>query len=473
MGNLKTIRFICFLGLALALCRASALPAADTAPPATEPNKILSVEETSAGKQSARESHRVELVGFRPDSEGQKLPELTFLGIMSERQLHAAACPKEALLIPVPTSGAADTAPGVNQATSDQAAASGEPRYFVCRLNNLPAGERFLLDDARDGHWDDISFIEAVLIAEGTSPYQRRASLAKFFSALAQLREEITPVTDEMLRVRTVFEFLRGRLLTGSYEQNYSCVAAALATGKYNCVSATVLFNALASGVGIEVLGVETTGHAKSRVVLSNATLDIETTCTDWELLPDHPIPLPSLTETEESIEVSAARPVSTGDTAGDETGDTTVPDREDLSTGETIVRGTKRPARGVSPVEFVATIYFNRGVDFYRQRRFGQALSAYLKASVLDPGNRTVLRNFKATLNNLAIELAKRHNYQEAIHLTEQCLVLDSDFEQFQVNLPLYYQYWAVDLRDGGQEEKAREAEQEAERLLGKYSRP
>ncbi len=454
----------CLGSLALGLLLASAPPLfpAEPVPPATEPRPIV----TADG--GAADSRRVELVGLRSDSEGQKLPELTFLGIMNLRQLRMAACPKASTIVPVPAAETADTAPEVEPADVPR-----EDRWFVCRLNNLPAAERFLLDDARNGRWDDLSFLEAVLIAEGTPPQLRQSSLAIFSSALAQLREEIAPVDDEMLRVRTVFEFLRRRLLTGHYEQNRSSVAATLATGQYNCVSATVLFNALASEVGLSVRGVETTGHAKSRVILSDATLDIETTCTDWELLPDSPVPFPPALDTE-PVDVHVSRPVTSGDTAADTAADTTiVPDQGDLSEGAAAARGRAAASRGVSPVEFVATIYFNRGVDFYHQRRFGPALSAYLKALVLDPENQTVLGNLKATLNNLAIELAKRSDYREAIHLTEQCLVLDPNFEQFRVNLPLYYRHWAAELRREGKEAEAQEADSEAERLLGKYPPP
>ncbi|MBQ1456664.1 MAG: tetratricopeptide repeat protein [Thermoguttaceae bacterium] len=458
MRNIHVIGCFCSLILGPLFGLAPPLFPAEPAPPATEPPTIVT---------AAAGSGRFELVGLRSGSEGQKLPELTFLGIMNIRQLRGAACPKASTLVPIPAAEVADTAPEV-----DPAGVGGEDRWFVCRLNNLPAAERFLLDDARNGRWDDLSFLEAVLIAEGTPPDLRRASLAAFSSALAQLREEIAPVDDEMLRVRTVFEFLRRRLLTGHYEQNHSSVAATLATGQYNCVSATVLFNALASEVGLNVRGVETTGHAKSRVILSDGTLDIETTCTDWELLPDSPVPFPPAIDTE-SLDVHLSRPVSSGDTAQTAAETTIVPDQGDLSGGAAAARRRAAASRGVSPVEFVATIYFNRGVDFYHQRRFGPALSAYLKASVLDPENQTVLGNLKATLNNLAIELAKRRDYREAIHLTEQCLVLDPGFEQFRVNLPLYYRHWAADLRREGKETEAREADSEAERLLGKYPPP
>ena len=104
-----------------------------------------------------------------------------------------------------------------------------------------------------------------------------------------------------------------------------------------------------------------------------------------------------------------------------------------------------------------MATIYYNRAVDYYQENKFDSAIYAYLKALAIDPNNKTVLGNFKATLNNLAIELASRgKNYNEAIRLTEQGLALDPNFDQFRVNLPLYYHHWYSELRKNNRLEEA-----------------
>ena len=164
MRRLRIISCFCSLAFGPLLGLAPPLFAADPVPPATEPRPIV----TADG--GAADSRRVELVGLRSGSEGQKLPELTFLGILNTRQLRSAACPKASTLVPIPAAEAADTAPEV-----EPAGPAGEDRWFVCRLNNLPAAERFLLDDARNGRWDDLSFLEAVLNRKShTSELQSR-----------------------------------------------------------------------------------------------------------------------------------------------------------------------------------------------------------------------------------------------------------------------------------------------------------
>ena len=244
----------------------------------------------------------------------------------------------------------------------------------------------------------------------------------------------------------------------------------------YNCVSATALFNALAGDVGLTSFGLEMTGHAKSRILCGDSYLDIETTCPKWELLPDRPVPIPetepgtalltrdaaffrqvnylestsAYPSEEESEDELEAAPLQQADDAD-----------QPVTPERALALSGKKPVRTVTPVQFVATIYYNRAVDYYQENKFDSAIYAYLKALAIDPNNKTVLGNFKATLNNLAIELASRgKNYNEAIRLTEQGLALDPNFDQFRVNLPLYYHHWSSELRKSNRLEEALQVE-------------
>lgn len=393
-------------------------------------------------------------------------PELTILGVFPETVADEIAVRPQSRLIRIPAASVADEPPrllensafnrsdsanlsaAVSENPTESPAMISPDRAFVCRLNHLSEKEQALLDDAQDGRWDALSFLEAVLIAEGTSESEQVGSMRIFSRLTDELDPLLISVEDETEKARIVFEFLHRRVLTGPYDLNRSSTAVSLATGLYNCVSATVLFNALAEHAGLSTRGLETTGHAKSRLVFADSTLDVETTCTHWDLLPDKPVA--------RSATVTLARPVGNGPSVPSpaaEQADSAVPNADDLTnaTVSSRVRYRKRPVREVSPVEFVATIYYNKGVDFYQEKKFGPAIAAYLKATALDPGNRTVEGNLKATLNNLAIELAMRKNFAEAIRLTEQGLAIDPSFDQFRVNLPLYYRHWSEQLRRSG----------------------
>lgn len=366
-----------------------------------------------------------------PEARPEDKEQLVILGVRPISQVPSISLPSDAWLVQIPIGGSVGS--------------TDEPAAFLCRINHLSDIEKSLLADARDGEWDTVDFLDAVLIAEGVTEERRLASGRIYNSLLAELRSETVQARTDREKVRIVFEFLHRRVLTGSYNLNRSSAAVSLETGVYNCVSASVLFNAFARSVGLISYGLETPGHAKSRIDFGDEYLDIETTCTDWNLLPDQPV--------KRETTVTAARPIPPETADAATTNDSLPPASPVLSPTE---KKEKPSCREVTPVEFVATIYYNIGVDYYQAGRYGPAIAAYLKAATLDPNNRTVLGNLKATLNNLAIELATRKNFAEAIRLTEQGLLLDPDFDQFKTNLPLYYRHWIDDLRRNGHEEQA-----------------
>lgn len=160
--------------------------------------------------------------------------------------------------------------------------------YVVFLLTNLDPDEQLMLQDARDGKWDFADLLTASLIAEGLTTRESRAHFrSRFETLLASLKVQTNNLSDELMKTQRVYDFLHKTTLVSKYDLNCSSVSASLDTGVFNCVSATVLFNCFASRVGLEVAALETTGHAKSRVKYAESYLDIETTCSSWDRLPD------------------------------------------------------------------------------------------------------------------------------------------------------------------------------------------
>ncbi len=411
------------------------------------------------------------ILGIRPASlvDGSPLPTDTF-PVMIPITPSDREAPKTPADLP-PTLSGSSTSPKFSRNATDpsvegESRPEGEDLRFICLLNHLPESEINLLLDAKDGRWDGVSFLDAVLIADGLSDEDRAICRSIYLDHLEKLRNETRGMPDDLPKIRKVFEFLHREVLTGSYNLNYSSAATSLQTGVYNCVSATVLFNAFAGDVGLDSYGLEMTGHAKSRVFYGDQYLDIETTCPHWEILPDKPVAIA------QSMVVS--RPI-TGSEEKETVGALEVPEDVDspITPDKAVTLAGKRPVRPVTPVQFVATIYYNRAVDYYQNGNYDKAITSYLKAVALDPDNKTVLGNLKATINNLAIELASRKkNYAEAIRLTEQGLALDPDFDQFKANLPLYYRHWAEDLRKNNRIDEARQVEDRMERRLSRGDR-
>ena len=347
----------------------------------------------------------------------------------------------------------------------------GADEYVVFTLSNLPPDEAALLRDAEDGRWDEIDLFDAALIAEGLTTRERRApqreKFDRFSAELATLTER---ETDPLKKTKIVYEYLHDVVLTEKYNLNCSSLVASLETGVFNCVSATALFNCFAARSGLNVAALETTGHAKSRVKFADSFLDLETTCSSWDRLPDKARPY--------------SRPLSTGDAIlqnvsferRDPSADegTTTFDAEtstpDAPLGYSYTR-TRKPMREIGDVELVATIYYNVGVDFYQKERFEEAIVAYVKAARLAPNNQTILGNLKATVNNWAIQIAmKDRDFERAILVAEQGLVLDPNFPEYKMNLPIFFHRWVDDLARDNRWDEAKRVERE---YLKRFPKP
>lgn len=278
-----------------------------------------------------------------------------------------------------------------------------------------------LFADAADGRWDEHSLLRAALIASGVNDARSLNGYQDQMAALtAELRKSIPRRDDSDRRTaRAVFEFMHDRILTGGYQLDCTDLRLALDQGRFNCVSASVLFNCLAENFGLSAAGLEIPGHAMSRLVLAEETLDVETTCPEWFRLIDEPRRQAVMVEKTLGAETAGRSP---------------------------------GPARVVSPVELVATIYYNRGVDFLSQERFAEAISANAKALRLDRASETARGNLLATLNNWAIALAAEERYVEAAQRLDRGFALDPTYATFQANYVHVHHQWAQQYARAGQ---------------------
>ena len=357
--------------------------------------------------------------------------------------------------------------------------------YVVFVLANLDEDERALLADSRDGAWNGVSLLDAALIAEGLTTREKRAHYdARFESLLATLSQQTRALQDELMKTEKVYTFLHSRALYSKYDLNCSSVAASLDSGVFNCVSATVLFNCFASRVGLRVAALETTGHAKSRVKYADSYLDLETTCTNWDRLPDRMrayttkepnkrnLGVPSPNSESDSSEggatlnlVSYSGSRDSSNSPGVEEGSTTFTLDSTAPLGYSFTR-SRRPMREISDVELVATIYYNVGVDYYQSGAYERAIASYIKAVQLAPNNKTILGNLKATLNNWAIDVAmKEKDYKTAIQITDLGASLDPDFAEFKLNLPIFFHDWIESLGRDNKLDEIRVVQEEYKR--------
>jgi tetratricopeptide (TPR) repeat protein len=277
--------------------------------------------------------------------------------------------------------------------------------------------EKRLFADAADGHLRQFSPLAAALVAGGVDNADELRRYEQKAKSLAEELRQSGQSGQPREQIETVFEFMHRQVLYGGYDLAATDLRVVLDQGRFNCVSATVLFNYFAGELGLKCRGLEMPSHAMSRVLLTEGAIDVETTCPRWFHL------------------------------AGD-------PRRQMAAASGTIGAAAwadHAKAREVSPVQLAAMIYYNRGVDLLAEKRFAEAAAANAKSLRLDPNNATARGNLLATINNWSIHLGDTEHYAEAVDLLRQGLAIDRNFEPFAQNYVHVHHQWVEHLcREG-----------------------
>ena len=150
--------------------------------------------------------------------------------------------------------------------------------------------EEKLFADAADGRLDALSPLEAALVAGGVRDADTLQHYRRKAAALADaLRQGGCNLGTPRQRAEAIFQFMHERVLRGGYDLAYTDLRRVLDDGRFNCVSATVLFNYLAGALGLDCRGLEMPGHAMSRISLPDGMLDVENTCPRWFQFQENP----------------------------------------------------------------------------------------------------------------------------------------------------------------------------------------
>jgi tetratricopeptide (TPR) repeat protein len=294
-------------------------------------------------------------------------------------------------------------------------------RGFAGHPQNPP--EERLFADAADGRLDELSPLAAALVAGGVdNADELRRYEQKAKSLAEELRRSEGSASPSRRQVEIVFDFLHRRVLQGGYDLAATDLRVVLDQGRFNCVSATVLFNYFGGELGLKCQGLEMPSHAMSRVLLPEGTIDVETTCPRWFHLAGNP----------QQRTAAASRTIGAAAWAD------------------------RSKARDVSPIQLTAMIYYNRGVDLLAEKRFAEAATANAKSLRLDPSNTTARGNLLATINNWSIHLGDTGHYAEAIDLLRQGLAIDRKFDAFAQNYVHVHHQWVEHLRREGRFEEA-----------------
>jgi hypothetical protein len=122
-----------------------------------------------------------------------------------------------------------------------------------------------LMDDAQDGRLDDLSFIDAALIASGV---EDQAELDRWLTSYEAMRGELlaehewSPSGRRLSRLLTA---IQERLLVGRYDAAASDVRNLLARGDFNCLSLTAIALDICEAAQCDVQICLTRGHVALR----------------------------------------------------------------------------------------------------------------------------------------------------------------------------------------------------------------
>ena len=323
------------------------------------------------------------------------------------------------------------------------------PPIYTIILRNIDRIEKALLQDVQHGQWNNFNLFRAAMIVEGVrDPKLIDAYEARFDALVAKVSAEVRAsgnATSQAL-TRALFEAMHKEILTNGYSLDSTELSKVMSTGTFNCVSATVLFNVLAEKAGLEVSALEMPGHALSMVRFADGVaMTIETTAPTWFAM-----------QTEkERHEATLLRIAPAPAQTEPATAQNATAQPQGSVEAELIAN-----RREINPVQLIATIYYNIGVDLHAKKRYPEAAAANIKALYLDKDNKQAWTNLIASLNNWALDLAdanKGARYKEAAIILDQGVVLDPTYADFRTNQTFVFFYWIHGLASKGHFDDAR----------------
>jgi len=326
------------------------------------------------------------------------------------------------------------------------------PSKYSIVLRGLDAVEKALLQDAQFGKWERFDLFRAAMIVEGIrDPELIRIYEARLNALVAKTLDTARAEgnTSPKAVTQLLFEAMHRELLTKPYDLHCTELSKVMATGHFNCVSATVLFNCLAEKAGLDVCALETPGHALSQVRFDDGVvMNIETTSPIWFKL-----------QTDKERQMAMRERVATPVPAQTNPlmAQNAVAPPEVAALPEPTVAGF----REINPVQLIATIYYNEGVDLHAKKRYPEAVAANVKALYLDKENGQAWTNLIASLNNWALELMKEsggQKYYAASAILDQGVVIDPTYTDFKSNQQCVFYYWIRGLAEKGQFDTARQ---------------
>ncbi len=240
-----------------------------------------------------------------------------------------------------------------------------------------------LLADARDARLDQHDLLSACLVAGGAIEADDLRTLrARIAAALDEARLPLPLHADVQAQAAALHEILHRTILTGRYDKHASDLAHTIASGDYNCLTATALYAELCHRAEVPLEIWAQPGHVFC--IIGSPPLRVE--------------------------------PAS----------------RQFASSGQF---ATSSLAQRITPIQLAGRFAYNRGIELLERREFEPGISALRLACQLDPHDGDARSNLLAGLNNWALALADQDQPAAAAALIARGLAIDPHFAPLVAN--------------------------------------
>ncbi len=311
-----------------------------------------------------------------------------------------------------------------------------------CRLTPSEMEVR-LLNDAQDGELTDFDLLTGAMIASGCPPQKIEYLLRKFADQMKRIQSRVDTRMPPLVRLQQAFRALHSEILYGGYHIGASNPGEAIQTGRFNCVSATILFKVIAESLGFEVRVLQSPTHAYCSVRCEDNWVPVECTCPTW---------FDNLSNRDQLAQGVDGQDCGTTPCHGNRLEHPMV-SRAQRSEGTP----ESKTGRRITETQLLGTIYYNRGVASLLDRQYEIAVISNLRAIQLDVASQSAQDNFLASLNNWAIALAERREFAEAAARLVLALECRPDSAPIQANLYRVCREWKNELCAQGRGEEAK----------------
>jgi len=283
-----------------------------------------------------------------------------------------------------------------------------------------PALEQRLIEDAKDGVFDQHTLAQAALIASGLSDPQQVSEHHTQVQNLSRRAQSALKHLPAVEQAAGLLRWLHEYALT-TYAAEQSLLPKVLDSGVYNCVSVTVLYNSIGQTLGLRLRAVETEKHVFSKLLMANQAYDIETT-TQYGFDP--------------SVDAINQFEAKTGF----------------KHIGSEQVEQT----RVVGDVGLVALIYFNRALAAVEADNTRLSLHLFAKALWFDPELTQARASFMSLISVQAAQWLQAKQFTRALDLLTFGLKLEPAHKTMRYNWVAGWTNWALFEAEHAEPEKA-----------------